>query len=97
MKQSVSDKIKFYGIDDELLELTKSSRKRIPSEIEVKYKWICRNLSTYGNCFINQNTLNKINIDDIKIILKVDSINVRESENIDAGMSYGIVGYILSI
>ena len=97
MRQSISDKIKFYGIDEELKEISKETNKRLPSELETKYKWICRNLSVYRNCFINSNTLNKINLETLKRILKVEEINVHESENIDASMSYGTIGYILSI
>ena len=97
MKQSISDKIKFYGIDDELVELVKSTKKKISSDLEKKYKWICRNLSTYGNCFVNQETLGKINLDDLKKLLHVETINIREGENIDAGVYYGVSGYILSI
>ena len=97
MRKSVSDKIKFYGIDEELKEISKETKKKLPSELETKYKWICRNLSTYGNCFINDSTLNKINLDTLKRILKIEEINVHESENIDTNMSYGTIGYILSI
>lgn len=97
MKKTVIDKLDFYDIKKEVEELSKTLQKPIKSELEYKYSWICRNLSVYKNCFINDKTMQMIDFDIIKRILKVDKINIEPEEITELSVSYGAHGFILSI
>ena len=97
MKKTVIEKLDFYNIRKEVEELSKTLKKPIKSELEYKYSWICRNLSTFKNCFVNEKTMQQLDFDIIKRILKVDSINIEAEEITETSVSYGAHGYILSI
>ena len=97
MRKSVIDKLNFYDIEKEVKELSKTLQKPIKSELEYKYSWICRNLSLYKNCFVNERTLQMLDFDIIKQILKVDDINIEPEEITELSVSYGAHGFILSI
>ena len=97
MKKSVIDKLDFYDIKKEVEELSKTLKKPIKSELEYKYSWICRNLSVYKNCFVNEKTLQMLDFDIMKQILKVDEINIEPEEITESSVSYGAHGFILSI
>lgn len=96
MRQSLKDKLEFYNIEEDIKKLIKDKPK-LPSELEYKYQWICRNLSIFKNCFVNERTFEMLDFELLKNILKVDSIKSDLCSAGDMGMSYGATGYILSI
>ena len=97
MKKELKEKLDFYGIQYEINQTKKKLQKTINKNNESKYLWIIRNLSTYRNCFVNEDTFSVLDFDIIKEILKVDKINYRPSTSNEDGVAYLKAGYVIYI
>lgn len=97
MRKELKEKLDFYGIQYEIDKTKKKLQKTINKNNESKYLWIIRNLSTYRNCFVNEDTFSFLDFDILKDVLKVDEINYRPTTSNEDGATYLKAGYVIYI